>query len=275
MAATRVPFARGGIVTTTTATVTADAIPFDEGGILAGEMVASFGRLVQLYERLYKIPTAEAVERAKEVKPQHLEQILHGRPEEVNWCGLDQIARTDPDRALARWEEIKHAALVELQTGHRSARALETVSNNGPWERAQFLALRTELAAEWQPTSGIERQLVDVMALAQTNYLSWLNTLAVYTNLEYVGRKRMQDEKGQWEGGRQSDAEAIEQAAAMAERFNRIFLRTLRTLADLRRHPPVIVQNAGQVNVGAQQVNVGGGVKNNGTAKCIPQKSCG
>ena len=43
----------------------------------------------------------------------------------------------------------------------------------------------------------------------------------------------------------------------MMERFHKLFLRTLRALQDLRRHsPPVIVQNAGQVNVGSRQVNV-------------------
>ena len=43
----------------------------------------------------------------------------------------------------------------------------------------------------------------------------------------------------------------------MADRFHRIFLRTLRALRDLRRYAgPVIVQQAGQVNVGGQQVNV-------------------
>jgi hypothetical protein len=36
-----------------------------------------------------------------------------------------------------------------------------------------------------------------------------------------------------------------------------MFLRTLRALRDLRRYaPPVIVQNAGQVNIGQKQVNV-------------------
>jgi hypothetical protein len=50
----------------------------------------------------------------------------------------------------------------------------------------------------------------------------------------------------------------MERAGAMAERCNRIFLRTLRALCELRRRTPsVVVQNAGQVNVGAQQVNVG------------------
>ena len=43
----------------------------------------------------------------------------------------------------------------------------------------------------------------------------------------------------------------------MVDRFNRIFLRTLRALRDLRKHSPaLIVQNAGQVNVGDKQVNV-------------------
>jgi hypothetical protein len=36
---------------------------------------------------------------------------------------------------------------------------------------------------------------------------------------------------------------------------NRIFLRTLRQLRDLRRYT-VVIQNPGQVNIGAQQVNV-------------------
>jgi hypothetical protein len=52
-------------------------------------------------------------------------------------------------------------------------------------------------------------------------------------------------------------SEALERSANMLDRFNRMFLRTLRALRDLRRYnAPVIVQNAAQVNVGAQQVNV-------------------
>jgi hypothetical protein len=44
---------------------------------------------------------------------------------------------------------------------------------------------------------------------------------------------------------------------AMVERWNRVFLRTLRALRDFRRYAPtVMIQNAGQVNIGSQQVNV-------------------
>ena len=43
----------------------------------------------------------------------------------------------------------------------------------------------------------------------------------------------------------------------MVDRFHRIMMRTLRALRDMRRYAPkIIVQNAGQVNVGEQQVNV-------------------
>ena len=49
----------------------------------------------------------------------------------------------------------------------------------------------------------------------------------------------------------------MDQSAAMADRFQRMFLRGLRALRDLRRYAPaVVVQNAGQVNVGGQQVNL-------------------
>ena len=51
-----------------------------------------------------------------------------------------------------------------------------------------------------------------------------------------------------------------EQAEAMAGRFNGICGRTLKALRNLRRQVPgVVVQNAGQVNVGQQQLNVSAG----------------
>jgi hypothetical protein len=53
------------------------------------------------------------------------------------------------------------------------------------------------------------------------------------------------------------DESAVALASAMVERFHRMFLRTLRAMQELRRHPlAVVVQNAGQVNVGGQQVNM-------------------
>ena len=44
----------------------------------------------------------------------------------------------------------------------------------------------------------------------------------------------------------------------MVDRFNRLFMRTLRSLRDLRRYSPsVVVQNVGQLNLGQTQLNIG------------------
>ena len=229
-----------------------------EAGLLAGELAVAFGQMVQSYEKHFKLPHAEAVQRAAEAEPPDtMQRILHGPPDQVSWFDLDQVTRTDPDRALARWEEIKRAALEEVQTGHRAARAVETTGNDGAWRRAQFLALLDDLAADWRPRNGIERQLIDNMAQAQAGYLHWLHTLTVRTTLGSLGGERLEQVEAKWHGPRQADADAIDQAAEMMERYNRIFLRTLRALRDLRRYSgPVIVQNVGQVNVGGQQINV-------------------
>jgi hypothetical protein len=208
------------------------------------------------YQKYFKLPRGDAMQRAAEAEPDEGQRILHGPPDQMNWYDLQQIARTDPDRAAARWEAIKSAALDELQSGHRAARACETAVD-GAWQRAQFLALGDDLAAEWRPRNGIERQLLDTMAQAQACCFQWQQTLAARSALSNIGGDRLEREEGKWQAPRQADADAIDKAAEMVDRFNRIFLRTLRTLCDLRRYSgPVFVQNAGQVNVGGQQVNV-------------------
>jgi hypothetical protein len=221
-------------------------------------MVNALGNLVQAYEKHYSLTREEAVQRATETPLDGDQRALTCPPDQVSWIDLHIIARTDPDRSTARWEEIKRAALDELRTGHRAAKAVEVGTlNEGAWQRAQFLALREELSAEWQPRNGIERQLLDTMAQAQASYLVWLNRLTVYTGLESCTNDRRIQDSGKWQPPRVSDADAIEQAGAMMDRFNRIFLRTLRALCDMRRHSnPVIVQNGGQMNVAHQQVNL-------------------
>ena len=112
------------------------------------------------------------------------------------------------------------------------------------------------LSAGWGPRNGVERQLIDTMAQAQAGYLSWLQTLTVRTDLESCTNDRMHKEEARWGPPRQSDADALDQAAAMMDRFNRVFLRTLRALCDLRRPGRRVVVQGGQVNVAERQVNV-------------------
>ena len=52
----------------------------------------------------------------------------------------------------------------------------------------------------------------------------------------------------------------MEKAYELAARWNRVFLRSVRALRDLRRYGPLVIRNApgGQVNIGEKQVNVQG-----------------
>lgn len=224
---------------------------------LARELAAVYRTSVDYHKKKLGLPTQEAVAKAEEPCPPEYEQsILHGPVDQVHWCDLEDLARNDPELALRRWDEMKREALDELRSGHRAGRVMEGYTSQA-WQRAQFLAIREELAGEWQPRNGVERQLIDQMVQAQSAVFFWQERLALRASVEPMHERRDIEERGEWNPPRVSEHQAVEQAAAMVDRFNRIFLRTLRALRDLRRYTPaVIVQNAGQVNVGGQQVNV-------------------
>jgi hypothetical protein len=228
----------------------AEALP------LAQEMRAAFAQRVSDYMRACKASLQEALAAMdRPLTPEAQDRLLQQGPRGVGWPDLERLADQDPVLALQKWEEVKQAAREELQSGLRAAE----VPGGSPWERAQFLAIRQALASQWQPRGGVEWQLIDAMALAQSGWLYWLQALRMWASLgfEEFGR----ESKDRWGRAtpRLSTGEAIELAGAMADRFNKVFLRTLRTLCNLRRcSPRVIVQTAAQVNVGRQQVNVAG-----------------
>jgi hypothetical protein len=53
---------------------------------------------------------------------------------------------------------------------------------------------------------------------------------------------------GYWNRPHVTEQQALDSAVQMADRFNRIFVRTLRQLRDLRRYSPVTINNPNQVN---------------------------
>jgi len=109
-----------------------------------------------------------------------------------------------------------------------------------------------EMAKDWQPLTGIEYLLVEQMAQAYTMMLHWTNLYAYYC---VYRTGKVDTEQGRWEAPRVSESQAVADAAGMVDRWNRMFMRSLRQLRDLRRYN-VVIQNAGQVNIGEKQVNV-------------------
>jgi hypothetical protein len=184
-----------------------------------------------------------------------VQQAMEAPPEYVSWTQMNELMRSDPKRVKERWESILRAAFQELQSGQRSAQAVEGIAHR-PLDRARYMAVRHELARDWQPRNGIEQVLVDQLAHAFTQYLRWMERFTTYSTIYSTPqswRHSRHDEP--WEEPRVSEAQALETAASMVDRCNRLFMRTLRALRDLRRYP-VVVQNAGQVNIGEKQINL-------------------
>jgi hypothetical protein len=204
---------------------------------------------VELSERvaeLERLAAAHARDRARDCPPS-----------QVSWFELDAIAQRDPNRALERWEEVKRAARGEVATGQRAARALEGYDSHC-WSRARFLAVRAELTAAWRPRTAVEQHLIDQLAQWQSLTWYWLEKATAYSEMESTGARRPPSPTGPPDLPRLDRVAAVDRAVQMTDRFHRLYLRTLRALQDLRRLRPVVVRAGGQVNIGHQQVNVGG-----------------
>ncbi len=244
----------------TEALVSIDVVDRDEVESLARELGAAYARRIAFYRNEYKLELAEAQERAEmRHDPEFRQRGLTDPPDQVTYSALEDLADQDPAQALAAWQRVKAAAREDLMSGHRGAQVMEFAGVTNAWQRAQFLAIRSAFLDEWQPANGGERLLVDMLAQAYASWLTWLEQLQVYTTAESARQHSKLQESGYYDLPRVSSVEAIEQAAAMADRFNRLFLRTLRQLRDLRRYvPPMVINNPAQVNIANQQVNTAG-----------------
>jgi hypothetical protein len=225
-----------------------------EVDFLAAKLADTHLRMVAYYRDQRNMTLDQAEAEASSMGDWHLKRVTEGPINEVSWWDLHHVAEQDPAQALCTWECMKATARDELASGQRAASVFEF--GEEPWQRAQFLAIRTAFREEWQPRGGIEDALIDTMAQAQTAYAYWMGQLHVHAVTEGTTEGWQLQREGTWQSPRVEVAVWIDQAAAMADRFNRLFLRTLRALRDLRRYTPtVIVQNAGQVNVASLQQN--------------------
>jgi hypothetical protein len=203
-----------------------------EAGALARKMVAALRQMVEVLQRQLGLSAADAVAKADAPGQAIVDKALKGPADQVGWADLEYVARSDPEAAARQWQEVVAEALDELRSGHRPAKAVEPPGTLC-WERASFLAARRDLAEAWQPRNGAERQLVDMLAQAWTVYQQWMGRLTLRSAVEC--RRDEEDMPG---APRLSDAEATYEAAAMAERWHAIYLRTLEALREQQRRRP-------------------------------------
>ena len=183
------------------------------------------------------------------------ERVTKRPPDQVKWSDLNRFFEIAPDQGLANWQAIKRAARDDWQSGFCSASLFRAEPT--PYKRATYLAIRASMVEDWQPANGIERALIEMMAQTYSVYMFWLERFTAQSSEEGPEQDEEIKKAGSWQPPRLSVSQSLEQSAAMVDRFNRLFLRTLRTLRDLRRYSnAVVIANAGQVNVGGQQVNL-------------------
>lgn len=191
--------------------------------------------------------------------------------EQVSWNDLTNLLEADVERGRALWQRLRDEARTELTTGTRAARSLATRIGGRPYERAQFLVIVDGLTKALQPRDPLEQLLIQQMASAFELQLRW-QTLAVHRreeetwqaerdrrraweNLSQREKDRYERDQG-WLPPRQSEAQAIEQAVLLADRYQRSFLRLLKAFRDTRRLVGTVVLAGGQLNIAEQQVNV-------------------
>lgn len=227
--------------------------------VFAATIAPQFAALVAEYNRHDMSPEDRARYLSPERQAERAAEARDSPPDRVAWHELAALAEQDGlQAALAVWLRVQEYAFDELESGVRSANA---TGHTTPLERARYTAVRDTFIDQWQPEGGIDMAMIEMLAQSFSLYLYWTQishsrAIGLCTNLEDTRRR---EGEGKWKMPYQMTRDSIDEAHVMAERYNRIFLRTLRQLRDLRRYAsPVIVNNGGQVNLANQQVNMSG-----------------
>lgn len=203
------------------------------------------------------------------------DELLRYRTDSIGFWNLLELNDYSPAMAQNLWEMIKREAALEFESGHRAAAAFEPADYmTDCWNRASYLGLRESLCEEWRPQGGIELTMIDAIAQAWLMLQHWTEqsvrrskTRVREENYEFQKWKQWQKEinQKQWDDGfwdrpYVSERNAVEHAAQMADRWQRMYFRAIRSLRDWRRYSPqVTINNPNQVNIaadGGQQINV-------------------
>jgi hypothetical protein len=220
--------------------------------------------------RAHAFQSCEDEEEAKRL----YDELRSNPVDQIRFIDLASMWRISSGFSESLWEMIKTEARDEFESGHLASKALSpTQFLRTAWGVASYLGLRESFVEEWQPQGGIQVSLIDMLAQSFFCVQHWVkqSVLRSQTPLRKSNAGYIQWQEqfnpdavddgytyGHWDLPYVSEQAAVEHATRMADRWHRIYMRTLRGMRDLRRYS-VTIANAQQVNFasdGAQQVNV-------------------
>ena len=233
-------------------------------GVLARCCAETYREMAYYFHHQMEMALPDADGRARGRREEEDEEayldLLEGRPpDKMTWWDYTKLMEHRPEVGARKWGALLEEAYAELESGSRASYAMSLTGFDTPRERAEFLALRTAFALQWQPAGGIEWALLDQMAQAYTMGAIWQRLCTDRVLRECMTMKKEEEEgiRRGWERPRLDYVQAQAQATDMVDRWQKVFLRTVRALRDLRRYSPAIsvnVADGGQVNIGQQQV---------------------
>ena len=213
----------------------------------------------------------------KEEAKRQFQQLARMPLENLRFNDLDELYGIAPRVVERFWEKAKKEGRQEFLSGHLGANIVFPVGYlKQVWNIARYLGVRESFIEDWQPKGGIEVALIDMLAQTYFQWQYWLEQTVTrsetklkeeHPDYQDWQRRRKEFKQESWADGYWlkptiSERAAVEHAVQMADRFHRIFMRTLRQLRDLRRYSPVTINNPKQVNIagdGGQQINLSKG----------------
>jgi hypothetical protein len=250
------------------------------------QMEEAVGRRVAYYrsERGGPMSEEEALSRTfapckdDEAVRRKVNGLMPEAAEDLDFVDFYEVQFAAPRVAEGIWELIKEKARQEFASGHLGSKNIMPRGEmRTPLSVARYIGIRESFLDRSRPPSGVELALVDMLAQSFTQWQYWLEKTVTRSQTpersedpEYSRWKALQREldpkkwpgerkEGEWWRPYLSEKQSIEHAAQEAERWNRIFLRTLKQLRDFQRYAPVLINNASQVNIagdGGQQINL-------------------
>jgi hypothetical protein len=215
-----------------------------------------------------------------------LNELLSAPSDSINFEQLWLLHQQSAPMAENLWELIKRQAQHEFESGHRAGAVFEPADYmTDAWNRASYLGLRESLCKEWQPKGGIELTMIDAIAQAWLQLQFWTKesvlrsrTKSREVDYKLQNQKKTDNERNKnrppnelWDIPLVSEQSAVEHAAQMADRWQRMYFRAIRSLRDWRRYTQqVTINNPNQVNIatdGGQQINVSGSMEEKDSKK--------
>jgi hypothetical protein len=227
-------------------------VPTAEQDALAAAKAAGEGFDWDTYKAVYERGLAE---RQKQLRTDA----------QASFRALDDWCRVKDE---ADWLAMVDQAEEGLATGRFLIDRLGAERHLDPEMMAALIVLRRRLICEYQVTGAADLLLIDSLLIAYYHQLrinGWIGNFAYLIEAEFFGeegpRAKLRQKHGyQVEGLKVEDMihRIGEELLPLLDRCSRLMLRNLRALRDPRQRPAasVSIASVGQVNVGAQQLNV-------------------